>query len=350
MTSEKRILRQILEHAPVGIVKLDPGLLVVDINKAMAWQTGYEPEDLIGSNLFEKVPYMPEQIASAISQGRTLRIDAHPVRDLSAAPGKMRYWDLAEWPLKDEEERLAGAILLVTDATDRVRLMQQRADLTATLAHDLKTPLLGADRALGLLLDGVLGELKPAQTDVISMVRKSNQEFLSRIKTLLEVLRYEAADQVLNLRSLDLAKLVKACLKDMSMLSESQKVSVAAQVEEGTCILADREAIKRLLINLLDNAIKFTLPGGSVRVGCESGDTEVVLKIADTGMGIPADEIPKLFQRFWQGEPGRSYPVGSGLGLYLCQRIVEAHGGQITCQSAPGVGTTFWIKLPAAPD
>ena len=111
-------------------------------------------------------------------------------------------------------------------------------------------------------------------------------------------------------------------------------------------MVVDRIAIRRVVMNLLDNAIKFARPGTDVEISYESSDTVCVLQIKDSGQGIHKQHLPTLFQRFGQTELGRSFSTGTGLGLYLCRQIVEGHGGTITCESEVGIGTTFFVSLP----
>lgn len=348
LAAEQGMLRQILGYAPVGMVRLDGDSKIVDVNQAMTELLDLSEDQIVGKNLFEDFPMLPaEQLRAAVEEGRPLRLIGHQMG--ADKPGQeIMYWDLAQWPIRGPEDRISGSLLVVEDVSDRVRLAQQREDMMATLAHDLKTPLLGVDRALGLLLDGVLGELQDSQAEVVAMVRKSNTDFLNRIRTLLEVFAFDTAHPRLEPEEIDMTELVSECLADLKPIADHHSISFVPGSDPDCYVFADRKAIKRLLINLLDNAAKFSPPESKVEIVTSRQGRETVVEVRDFGMGIPEEDIPKLFQRFWQGEPGKRYPTGTGLGLYLCKKIAEAHQGKISCRSKLEEGTTFSVTMPCA--
>jgi signal transduction histidine kinase len=225
--------------------------------------------------------------------------------------------------------------------------MQQREDFIATLTHDLKTPIVGANMVLTALLDGTVGELQPAQAEIIGKLRTSNQALLKMIQNLLEVYKYESGTESLRFDGANLADIVKFCADDVRPLTDSKRIVLDIFCSKPELLLiCDEYAIKRVLINLLSNAVKFTPEGGHISVRAFEDSNLARVMVQDTGRGINADDRQKLFQRFWQGEPGRRYSAGTGLGLYFCYNVVKAHGGKIVCDSEPGQGTTFTIDLP----
>jgi signal transduction histidine kinase len=250
-------------------------------------------------------------------------------------------------------------ILTFEDTTDRKeweqRMMEtagieQREDFIATLTHDLKTPIVGANMVLTALLDGTLGALSQQQSEIIGKLRTSNHALLKMIHNLLEVYKYESGPESLALEDVDLVDVIKFCAEDVKPLIENKSLFLRLNVPsckvEAVC---DRYAIQRVLVNLLGNAIKFTPTGGEIIVAVDDGEEEVCLKVTDTGSGINPRDQHRLFQRFWQGEPGRRYAAGTGLGLYFCRHVVRAHGGTINCESTPGAGSTFCVQLPKVP-
>jgi signal transduction histidine kinase len=223
----------------------------------------------------------------------------------------------------------------------------QREDFIATLTHDLKTPIVGANLVLTALLDGTLGPLPPAQANLISKLRTSHQALLKMIQNLLEVYKYESGAQSLRFDGANMADIVKFCLEDVRPLVEHKKIGMDVSCSRDEMLLiCDEYAIKRMLINLLGNAVKFTPESGRIAVSAEETDDNVLLTVRDSGRGMTPMERQQLFQRFWQGETGKRYAAGTGLGLYFCYNVVKAHGGSIACDSAVGIGTTFTITLP----
>jgi signal transduction histidine kinase len=148
----------------------------------------------------------------------------------------------------------------------------------------------------------------------------------------------------------DLNLLVNSCIRQSSHFAQSHRVALGSSMPDNVFIRADSLGISRVLMNLLHNAIKFNRPGGSVYVTVEPDSDFVRLRVRDTGRGISVSDQQKLFQRYQQGTAGKSYASGTGLGLYLCRKIIEGHQGRITCESQPGGGSTFLVVLPSQPE
>lgn len=225
--------------------------------------------------------------------------------------------------------------------------VEQREDFIATLTHDLKTPIVGANMVLTVLLDGTVGELQREQAEIISKLRASNQALLKMIQNLLDVYKYGSGSQALMMSKVNADDLVKMCLDDLTSLIEEKSIQLDLRVNH-RCqeIVCDSYAIQRVLSNLLSNAIKFSPEKGAITLELRDDDNNIIFDITDTGCGINIEDQRRLFQRFWQGQPGKRYAAGTGLGLYFCHHVVRAHGGTISCRSAPGEGTTFTVTLP----
>ncbi len=233
------------------------------------------------------------------------------------------------------------------ESAREILMMRLREDFMATLAHDLKIPLIGADRLLEVLLSGKIGELKAEHADLLEQLKSSNESMLKMVQNLVDVYRYESGGNILDLQAVDLKELVLGCVSEMKALSEEKGVQLTALVpcQIGKSLL-DGPAIRRVLSVILGNALKFTPQGGAVEVLLEREQGRFLIQVKDTGPGIPPDEERYLFQRFWRGGQ-KNKAIGTGLGLHLSRQIVEAHNGSICCESQPGDGTTFRIYLPA---
>ena len=269
--------------------------------------------------------------------------------------GGARWIKTCATPRKDISGALLweGVFLDVTESkeAEELAVLEQRAkqaeDFISTLAHDMKVPLLGADRILELLLNGSLGPIAAEQAPIIAKLRASNQKLLAMLRDLLDVYRYEAGMQPIRFQAVNIGMQVKACIAQFSQTAEDKDITVQLNLADNPFFaVADANGINLLLSNLIENAVKFTPPMGNIKISAAYCGAHLQIEVSNTGKGIPLDEQDKLFQRFWQGESGKRYVAGTGLGLYLCKRIVDIHKGTISCKSAPDAVTTFSITLP----
>ena len=226
---------------------------------------------------------------------------------------------------------------------------EQREEFMATLTHDLKNPLIGTNRVLELLAEQAMGEVSPEHAELLLQIRESNKILLAMIQNLLDVYRFEKDMNAVVLTRTYLKDILSTCLKDILPIAENRKIKISTDYSNAERLVqADFMAMRRVFQNLLDNAIKFTPPGGEITLRVAPIESEVCVEIQDNGPGMSVEEKAKIFQRFSQGRAGRKFSPGTGLGLFLCKKIVEAHSGQISCESEEGSGTKFLVCLPAA--
>jgi signal transduction histidine kinase len=263
--------------------------------------------------------------------------------------------------------RVRSLLRLKHSMDERDEIARQREDFVSRLTHDLRTPLVAADRMLALFQQGALGNLSPQMHEVITIMARSNINLLSMVNTLLEVYRFEAGRKTLAFQPVNLSQLLDEVIGELNPLAQEKGLVIHRDFEERSIsnivtgdgvppTVGDRLELHRLFTNLIGNAIKFT-PSGSVTIrvktvtlsnqqDASSSPTNsdyINIEIADTGPGIPLEEQATLFERFRQG----SHKIaGSGLGLYLSRRIVEAHQGNIVVNSEIGKGSVFTVSLP----
>ncbi|MBI4533449.1 MAG: PAS domain S-box protein [Candidatus Melainabacteria bacterium] len=349
LEAEKNVARAIFEHAPTGIARLDNNLNILEINKVFREQLSLTAQSICNQNIFAILPQLPqESLNSAISLNTHFSANSYPLECETQSERNPTYWDIALWPVKNENNSSQGAVLLMSDVTERVRIAQQREDFAATLTHDLKAPLIGADRTLSLLLDSIDPEMHKEQARLISLLKKSNSALLDMVHMLLDSFRYEAGLESVHFQKLNLPLLITQCLDELTPLADQRTIKFnVGPVDSPIEMWADHLAVRRMLINLVSNAIKFTDNAGLIEVHLRhSSEDEVTIVVKDSGKGIPQEDQARLFERFWRGGAQRTYPASTGLGLYLCRQIVEAHGGKIFCESHVGQGTTISVTLP----
>lgn len=368
---EHRITQMILKHAPVGIVHIGNDFLIREVNETIAALAGTDSNSLMKKNIFESFPWLPvPPFKQALEEGKQFF-----AREFNIAPddsindpleenhsngnstvvkngtsGKSAshgYFDLAIWPVESEDQRIIGAVLIAVDVSERVEHASYREDFVATLTHDLQTPVIATDRAIELLLGSAAQKLDQSQIMLVTKLRENNGNLLKMIQQLLDVYRYEANAQPHFFDTINLGITIESCLDHMSAIIKDHDLTVKTETPSNLKkVWADHTAIRRVFTNLLENAIKYSPKGSTIKVGARNFPGHVLFSISNTGAGIQPEDLPKLFRRYWHKSPEKTYKSSWGLGLYLCKKIVEAHSGEIWCESDPGQLTTFYVKLP----
>ncbi|HYN94124.1 MAG TPA: HAMP domain-containing sensor histidine kinase, partial [Pilimelia sp.] len=235
------------------------------------------------------------------------------------------------------------------DLVARLRdLDNAKSDFISTVSHELRTPLTSIAGYVEMLADGDAGHLTSAQGRLLAVIDRNTTRLRALIEDLLILSRIEAGTVRTNRQEVDFGALAGAAATAMSPTAAAAGVSVDVETTGRLTGQADPEQIDRLLMNLLSNAVKFTPGGGQVRVAVAGVDDEVVLRVSDTGMGIPEADRDKLFTKFFRASNATHHAVpGTGLGLAIVRTIVAHHGGHVDLDSAEGVGTTVTVTLPA---
>lgn len=209
----------------------------------------------------------------------------------------------------------------------------------------LRTPLLAAIQTLGFFLDGSLGDLHQRQYTLLETMLYSNKDMLGLVNALLEVYKYDSGQLVLCKDFFNLNSLIAQCIAEVQSLSHSKNIEIHFNGENDLKVYADKQELKRVIANLLGNAITYTPNHGKIIIKSTFDKSNIEFSIQDNGGGIPKDDIPKLFKRFSQGT-SKKRSTGTGLGLYLSRQIMEAHGGKIWLESELGKGCKFCASLP----
>lgn len=335
-------------YSALSIVeKSPPDLILLDV--MMPQMDGYEVTRRIRQN--SSLPFIPILLITAYEQSSA-------IEGLDAGAD-----DFIRKPVDVGEllARVRSLLRLKHSIDEQVRLARQREDFVSRLTHDLRTPLVAADRMLSLLKRGSFGQLPDSAGEAVVSIQQSNQHLVQMVNTVLEVYRHDAGSKELTFVSINPQEMIKEVVQELTPLAQEKGLALRLNVEEcanssnsdDCLVMGDRLELRRVFTNLIGNAVKFTEKGSvDVNLDLESdsinsadGQAPVVaISIQDTGSGIRPEDLATLFQRFRQGKHKRS---GSGLGLYLSRRIVEAHQGRIEVESELGKGSLFTVYLPA---
>jgi signal transduction histidine kinase len=236
----------------------------------------------------------------------------------------------------------------LTEQNKRLRELDRLKDeFLSLVSHELRTPLTSIRGYLELVLDEEAGELSAEQRRFLDAVERNSSRLLRLVGDLLFVAQADAGRLGLEHEKVDVADLVADCVEGARPTAHEKAVELTLSALPVPALVGDRLRLHQVLDNLVSNALKFTPEGGSVNVRTFSSGDHVIVEVADTGIGIPVADQPRLFERFFRSSAATDQAIpGTGLGLAIVKAIVEAHGGRITVMSAEGHGTTFRVELP----
>ncbi len=226
---------------------------------------------------------------------------------------------------------------------------QMKSDFISVAAHQLRTPLAGVKWVLKLVLDGDIGSVTEEQRGMIKRGYDTNEKMIQLVNSLLNVSRIENEHVGYNIEKNDFAKLLKALTENSELAARERKIEVHVENNAGTIppFFFDAEKLLIALQNLVDNAVKYTLPGGQVTIVIDRKEDFLQIKVTDTGVGVPKAELPKLFSKFFRASNVINLQTdGSGLGLFIVKSIIIRHGGQIWVDSTEGKGTIMTVVIP----
>jgi heavy metal sensor kinase len=248
-------------------------------------------------------------------------------------------------PTGDELEQLS---LALNRMITRLReAFEQNRRFLADASHELRTPL----TALRGELENAVEQARPLPElrDQVGSALEEVDRLAKIVQTLFSISRLDAGEAQQEWRRFDLARLTADTAGQMSLLAEDKGISVNCNVEQEAEVEGDRARIKQVVVNLLDNAIKYTPPGGAIHLNVRARGSRAVIEVVDTGIGIPSGALPHVFERFFRVDKARSRDAGgAGLGLAIVKSICTAHGGQVEVESAEGRGSRFTVELPLA--
>ena len=313
------------ETALKQIKQAPPSLILLDV--MMPGMDGYEVTRRIRQD--KNIPFIPILLVTA-------RQESSLVEGLDAGAD-----EFVRKPFQIEELQARVRSMLRLKET-----IEQRENFVSCLTHDLRTPLVAANRMLDLIAQQVFGDVTDEQKEAISSITKSNNNLLEMLNTLLETHHYELGQKTLSFIPVNLQQLIEEIVNELKPLAIAKGIELNCDLKQDVPeVKGDRLELRRVITNLIANGIKFT-DQGSVTVYLSQNTSEVFVTVEDTGIGISPQELNTVFQRYHQGNHRRA---GKGLGLYLCQQIVNAHQGKLVVkseQSDDKSGTTFTFSLP----
>ena len=341
-------LSAIINNCADGIMTVSSKGRVIDVNPACESLFGMSSE-IIKTKDIETLFYFKENEFNKIFEDEEDKI-LRDTEALNAVNGNRIPVEISSAYIPSGDKKEEGKYVFVIRNVHAQKEMERlREDFIATLTHDLRTPSVAAIQTLEYFLNGKLGELTQKQSLLLQTMKKSNEDMLGLVNTLLEVYKYESGKLKLVKIPFDFNVLVDECINQVKSIAEAKNQTIEKKNNniEGKKVLADRNEIRRVIINLLGNAIKYTQEGGEIEIKTEADGADLRFSIKDNGEGLYKKDIPKLFKRFSQGTQEKR-SISTGLGLYLSKQIIDAHCGKIWLESDKGKGSEFFVLLPEA--
>jgi PAS domain S-box-containing protein len=365
LSAANQFLDSIIENIPNMIfVKEATGLRFIRLNRAGEDLLGFPSDELIGKNDFDFFPAdqaerfisadretlrnrdlvdIPEETIQTNKRGaRILHTKKIPIQDATGEPAFL----LGISEDITEAKKTQEALLQAQEEAERANRV--KSQFLASMSHELRTPLNAILGFSELLSDDATGRFDEAtRRRFLDQIHSSGVHLLQLINDILDLSKVEAGQMELQLRPVELGSLIDEARATVEPLAQGKAISLNVDPGPELQLIADGAKVKQMLLNLLSNAIKFTPNGGSIQIRGRQVDSWVEIAVSDTGIGIAAEDLGRLFTEFQQLDAGPArQQEGTGLGLALTRRFAELHGGQVTVESALGKGSTFTLRLP----
>ena len=346
LQEEKAKVEAAFSSALDGILILDHQGRIETVNRGMWAMIGERYRDIVGKTPLEAFRSLGLQ--KALDQYRS---GGMPVsQEIELGEGEPVMLDVSITPVRGVDAAEGKTMLVFHDVTRLKKLERMRVDFVANVTHEIKTPLTAILGFVETLQEGAIEDRETAKKFLSTIARHA--ERLNRlVEDLLTISNIELGEMRFCFESVALSGVAQSVLHMIQMKAREKKIELTSAIPEDLPLIsADRDRLSQILINVLDNAVKFTPEGGTVTLSAaQAAGNEVVVKIADTGIGVPRDEISRLGERFYRVDKTRSRELGgTGLGLSIVKHLMTAHKGRMEVESLLGRGTTVSLYFPAA--
>jgi two-component system, OmpR family, phosphate regulon sensor histidine kinase PhoR len=331
---------RLVSALPIGVVLVDRACRVEFANAAAGSTFGFDPARAIDLHVIEAIHNveLERRIADA------LRGEASVAPLLLTGAAGQRTYRVAVYPLSEESDDSQRVVIFSDDQTALLRLDRARKEFLSNVSHELRTPL----SSIKLMLETVLEAPEDEARDLfVPQALAQVDRLTALVGQLLEQARAESGQLKLDLRDVDLEEVARPIVASFDQQASNKGVSLELTALRPVRVEADPDRLAQVFVNLIDNALRHTRGGGRIRVELDARDSDAVLRVRDTGEGIPYRDLPHIFERFYVVDRSRTRGTGgAGLGLAIVKGIVDAHGGAISAESMLGRGTAFTIRLP----
>ncbi|MCA1009907.1 two-component system histidine kinase PnpS [Halobacillus halophilus] len=336
-------LEAVINNMGNGLVLIDEKGYILLVNRAFLETFKGDPSEYISYLYHDAIPY------TAIHETvKKIYMFEETVSETFVLPVKIdrKHLEVTGAPIFSEDRKWKGVVLVFHDITELKQLEQMRKDFVANVSHELKTPITSIRGFSETLLDGAMKD-EAMLEQFLQIILKESGRLQSLIQDLLELSKLEREDFNLSIEQVDIQQLLSDLLPIVQQHADQKEVHLTTEVEGNTIIEGDSSRLKQVFMNLLTNAINYTKVDGNVSLTFKEFDNRVLVSVADNGVGIPEEEVSRIFERFYRVDKARSRNSGgTGLGLAIVKHIVEAHHGNVHVDSVVDEGTTFHVEIP----
>lgn len=354
---ERNKLEIILSGITDAVIALDLNRNIILFNKAAERVTGFAAQQILGKPLeeimkvFDGNTEIPVETYCPVRKGTTEGVVfVQENLKILGANSRERFIDIVVGQIKEGMDVNLGCILTLHDVTQELLVEKMQTEFVSIAAHQLRTPLSALKWAISLLLNGDVGRISKEQKELIGKAYETNERMIMLVNDLLNAARVEEGKMISKPSFVDVSAVIQSTLADLQVKKKEKKMKIAfgRSKENLPKVFVDEEGLKLVIQNLLENAIQYTHSGGAITVACAFQNGNVTFSVEDTGIGITEQEKERIFTKFFRGQNAtRMETRGSGLGLFIAKKIVEAHGGKIWFSSKEKSGTTFFVSFPA---
>ena len=344
ITKQRNELEAVLSSMIEGVFAVDADGHIMTVNKAAADLLKIDQTDSLGRSV--------EEIVRNVDLHRfiqkTVESEQLEEADILLPTNGNRYFQLHGVSLSDSQGHKSGAVIVLNDMTRIRRLENIRRDFVANVSHELRTPVTSIQGFVEALLEG--GVKEPQQIErYLKIISKHSNRLNTIIDDLLSLSRLEEDEEKrkISFEQVPLKQMLTGAVELSSVKAAEKNISVDVVCEDQINAKVNVAFMEQAIVNLVDNAIKYSEPGGVIQVSVQHGNKEVAIAVQDEGCGIDKKHLGRIFERFYVVDKGRSRKLGgTGLGLSIVKHIAQIHGGHVTVKSTPGKGSTFTIHLP----
>ncbi len=372
---KKKNLEAIFDAVSVGLLLVDEDLNVIRVNDTTRKITNKDYNEIINRSLGEALDCTTVRIEKkACGTGKfcktcLLRLGIQKVLKTLEPVGKLEFQSKTHFQDKEpipwfslniepviiEDKKYA--VVCLNDITDKkhaeeelVKTMEIKSQFISTVSHDLRTPLTAIKESINIVLEGIAGRAKKKQKKFLELARRNVDRLSLLINDVLDFQKLDSGGMKFDFVSHNVSDTIRQATEIMTLMAKKNNITLTVDIASdiGEAVF-DHNRIIQVLTNLLSNAIKFTPKDGSVFLEATRQQNEIVITVSDTGMGIPKEDLSKIFERFYRVARTDSQVRGTGLGLAIVAQIIKRHNGRILVESELGKGTTFIINLPVNP-